>query len=452
MSVRVRLAPSPTGPLHVGTARTALFNYLFARQQGGKFLIRIEDTDAARSKPEYEQEILEGLRWLGLSWDEGLDVGGPHAPYRQSERASQYNAAIEKLLREGKAHEADGVVTFRVSQDQPLVVHDLIHGDVKFPVTELTDFIIVKSVPGRAGEYLPLYHLAVVVDDAAMGITHVIRGEDHLSNTPKHILLQRALELPTPQYAHVPLLLDAERKKLSKRALVSGAMMNVRLLEYRDVGYLPEAMVNFLALLGWNPKTTDEVFTLKELTERFRLEGIQKGGAIFDLKKLEWLQRQHLQRTSASDLMPQVMPHLERAGMQVTDSERLTRALELWRERGGPLTTAPEAIRFYFTEPSVNAKELPWRKTTAGDVIDALRWANERLQQFDDITWMTRGSLHEALVKSVDEAGRDRGTTLWPVRYALSGLTQSPAPGEIAWVLGKEETLRRIQKAVELLA
>ncbi len=454
MSVRVRLAPSPTGPLHVGTARTALFNYLFARQQGGKFLVRIEDTDAARSKPEYEQEILEGLKWLGLSWDEGPDVGGEYGPYRQSERTSQYNEAIEKLLREGKAVEGDGVVTFRVSQDEPLVVHDIIRGDVKFPVTELADFIIAKKGAGsreQGAGYTPLFHLAVVVDDAAMEITHVIRGEDHLSNTPKHMLLQRALGYPTPQYAHVPLLLDAERKKLSKRTLASGAVLDTRLLFYRDQGYLPEAMVNFLALLGWNPKTEDEVFTLEQLVERFRLEGIQKGGAIFDLKKLDWLQRQHVQKASVPDLASQVAPYLTHAGIPVTDSERLTRVLEIWRERGGPLAGAPEAIRLYFTEPALDANGIPWKGTSRSDALDALRWAQEQFRNFDDVTWMARGTLQDTLMKSVDGEGRDRGTTLWPVRYALSGQQKSPGPGEIAWVLGKEETLRRLQNAIQLL-
>ncbi|TSC73113.1 MAG: glutamyl-tRNA synthetase [Parcubacteria group bacterium Gr01-1014_38] len=462
MRVRVRLAPSPTGPLHVGTARTALFNYLFARQHKGQFLLRIEDTDRARSKPEYEQEILEGLKWLGLSWNEGPDVGGPHASYRQSERSPHYDAAIEKLLREGKAVEQAGAIMFHVTAAEPLVVHDLIRGDVKFPVTELADFIIAKSVSSGAGEgarrslgseagWVPLFHLAVVVDDAAMGITHVIRGEDHLSNTPKHILLQRALGLPTPQYAHVPLLLDTERKKLSKRTLASGATLDVRLLGYRDTGYLPEAMVNFLALLGWNPKTSDEVFTLDELVQRFRLEGIQKAGAIFDLQKLEWLQRQHLQRLSLSALASRVTPYVERAGIHAADSERLARALELWRERGGALRGAPEELRCYFEDPRVDVRTLPWQGTSATDTRDALGWADELLQRLPETAWANREQLQQTFVEEVDRAGRDRGTVLWPLRYALSGRRESPGPGEIAWVLGKEETLRRLRYAASLL-
>lgn len=453
MRVRVRLAPSPTGPLHVGTARTALFNFLFARQHGGQFILRIEDTDRARSKPEYEREILEGLRWLSLSWDEGPDTGGPHAPYRQSERAPHYDAAIEKLLREGKASEqAGGIVTFHVANPEPLVVHDLIRGDVRFPPTEFSDFIIAKSATAGEGKWTPLFHLAVVVDDAAMAITHVIRGEDHLSNTPKHLLLQRALSLPTPQYAHVPLLLDPERKKLSKRTLASGATLDVRLLSYRERGYLPEAMVNFLALLGWNPKTSDEVFTLDELVQRFRLEGIQKAGAIFDLKKLDWLQREHLQRLSPAELRERVQPFLATADVAFPDEGMLERALELWRERGGTLAGVPDAVRFFVQLPALVATDIPWKETTSAQAQASLTFVSEFLEQLPSDSWRVRQTIPEALLAEIQRTGQDRGTVLWPVRYALSGLKESPGPGEIAWVLGKEETLRRLRHAASLLS
>lgn len=468
MRVRVRLAPSPTGPLHVGTARTALFNYLFARQHGGQFVLRIEDTDAARSRPEYEQEILEELRWLGLSWDEGPDVSGPHAPYRQSERAPHYNAAIEKLLREGKAREEAGAVTFLVNVVEPLVVRDLIRGDVQFPVTELTDFVIAKSSAGGEGPtspsrlrgagkparrsstseggYIPLFHLAVVVDDAAMEITHVIRGEDHLSNTPRHILLQRALGLPTPQYAHVPLLLDPERKKLSKRTFASGATLDVRLLAYRDAGYLPEAIVNFIALLGWNPKTTDEVFTREQLVERFQLEGIQKGGAIFDLKKLDWLQQQHLKRQDLGQLRKHAQPFLESVSVQNPD-----RSLEVWREHGLLLRELPEALAVEAQPPQLVREDVPWRGVSEEKTRESLRFAEKMIEGLPPAAWETRDGLQLAFRNDVDAAGWDRGTVLWPLRYVLSGKRESAGPGELAWLLGKEETLRRIQKAVELL-
>ena len=446
MRVRVRLAPSPTGPLHVGTARTALFNYLFARQYGGQFILRIEDTDRTRSKAEYEREILEGLRWLGLSWDEGLDVGGPHAPYRQSERSPHYDAAIEKLLREGKAVEQAGAITFRVTTTEPLVVHDLIRGDVQFPSTEFSDFVIAKSATAREGKWVPLFHLAVVVDDAAMGITHVIRGEDHLSNTPKHILLQRALGLPTPQYAHVPLLLDTERKKLSKRTLASGATLDVRLLGYRDQGYLPEAMVNFLALLGWNPKTSDEVFTLDELVKRFRLEGIQKAGAIFDLKKLDWLQQQHLKRQDIQQLQEYARPFGELVGVRNPQG-----SLEVWREHGLLLRELPEVLAIETQMPELVRKDIPWRGASEETTREALRFAEKMIKELPLTAWETRDGLQTAFRDAVDAAGWDRGTVLWTLRYALSGKRESAGPGELAWLLGKEETLRRLQNALAVL-
>ncbi len=438
MSVRVRLAPSPTGPLHVGNARTALFNMLFARHHGGAFLLRVEDTDRERSKPEYERELLEGFRWLGLTWDEGPDVGGPHAPYRQSERTARYRAALEQLLREGKAYEHEGAILLRVTPEA-ITVHDLVRGDVRFPAEEQQDFVIAR------GRDDPLFHLAVVVDDAAMEITHVIRGEDHLSNTPRHMLLQRALGLPTPQYAHLPLLLDAERKKLSKRTAQTG------LLVYRDEGYLPEAMVNFLALLGWNPKTTDEIFTLPALVERFDLPGVQKGGAVFDLKKLDWLQREHLRRLPLVTLAERAGAFLARAGLQQESGAVVERALDVWRERGGILTKFTEDMRFCFTEPTMTVADLPWRGTSPADAAAALDFVSRVLENLPAATWENKQQVHERLLAAVAGAAKDKGTILWPLRYALTGQRQSPGPHEVAWILGKEETLRRVRKARELI-
>lgn len=449
MSVRVRLAPSPTGPLHVGTARTALFNFLFARRSAGKFLLRIEDTDRERSKPAFEQEILDGLRWLGLAWDEGPDVGGSSGPYRQSERGGKYRAALDQLLGEGKAFEREGAIVLK-AEPREIVVSDLVRGEVRFPAAQQEDFIIARSLDD------PLFHLAVVVDDADMGITHVIRGEDHLSNTPRHILLQRALGLPIPQYAHLPLLLDAQRHKLSKRTAITG------LREYRERGYLPEAMVNFLALLGWNPKSTQEVFTLDELVAQFDLAGVQKGGAVFDVKKLGWLQRQHVKALPLSTLASRAAPYLQRADVSVS-GEQLERSLDVWRERGGTLAEIPEALRFYAADPPVNASEIPWRGQGPGEGKRALAFAANVLERLPDETWQDPGALQKALVQAVDEpkedpasppwlrGGNARGTVLWPLRYALSGRRESPGPGEIAWVLGKETTLQRIRRAMGVL-
>jgi len=451
--VRVRVAPSPTGPLHVGTARTALLNFLFARQhRSGAFVLRIEDTDQKRSKPEFEDEIKAGLAWLGLTWDEGPDARGPFGPYRQSERLPLYENAIEKLLLEGSAYEKDGAVIFRVLPRDPLIVHDLVLGDVRFPQDQLTDFVIAKPATGDAerrltggGKWVPLFHLAVVVDDAHMEITHVIRGEDHLSNTPKHILLQKALGMPSPAYAHLPLLLDAQRHKLSKRTATTSLLM------YREQGYVPEAMVNFLALLGWNPKTADEVFTMPELIARFDLSGVQKGGAVFDLKKLDWVQRQHLRRLPTETLVERAQPYLKAPALQNIGRSLLERALTVWKDRGGLLSEFPEAARRYVEDPKLTKEELPWRGTTTEQAHEALQFAENILRDFPDATWGHPQDIQMALRDAVDQEGRDRGTVLWPVRYALSGQRESPGPGEIAWVLGKEDTLRRIRHAREML-
>lgn len=438
MNVRVRLAPSPTGPLHVGTARTALFNLLFARRHGGQFLLRLEDTDRERSKPEYEQEILEGLRWLGITWDEGPEVGGPHAPYRQSERIALYREKLEQLLGEGKAYERDGAVLLRVPSEE-MIVPDLVRGAVRFPPSEQQDFVIARALDD------PLFHLAVVVDDAVMGITHVIRGEDHLSNTPRHILLQRALGLPTPAYAHLPLLLDTNRKKLSKRTAETG------LLAYRDKGYLPEAMVNFLALLGWNPKTEEEVFTIEDLVERFDLGGVQKAGAIFDLKKLDWLQRQHLQKLSPSALADRARTFLKETGTRVPDRAVLERAVTVWRERGGTLSDFPRDMHFVLEEPELNVQDFPWRGTTVVQGLESSTYCSSILGQLTSETWNEPQRLREALLGVLKREGKDLGTYLWPTRYALTGERESPDWSEVAWILGLAETLRRLRDVQKLV-
>ncbi len=290
MNVITRFPPSPTGFLHVGGARTALFNYIFAKQNGGKFLLRIEDTDKERSKKEYEDEIIDSLKWLGLSWDNS-------AVWRSSERTDIYRSYLKKLIDSGAAYiskepkkDGDGgveVVRFK-NPNKRVGWKDIVRGEVSFDTTELKDFVIAKSITE------PLYHLAVVVDDFEMGITHIIRGEDHISNTSRQMLIQGALGAPTPLYAHLPLVLAADRSKLSKRKHGE----TVSLSHYRSAGITPEAMLNFLALLGWHPKASDasEVLSLSELIEQFQLERVQKGGAVFDTNKLNWLNKQYLKR------------------------------------------------------------------------------------------------------------------------------------------------------------
>ena len=272
-----RFPPSPTGNFHVGSARTALFNFLFARKNNGKFILRIEDTDKARSKKEFEDDIFESLEWLGLKYDEF---------YRQSDRGKIYRTYIEKILDDGSIYEdEDKIIRFK-NPNKKVKFNDLVRGEIEFDTTELKDFIIAKSVDE------PLYHLAVVIDDFESNITHVIRGEDHISNTPRQILIQETISAPRPIYAHLPLILAPDRSKLSKRKHGESVSLDY----YRNKGYSPEAMINYLALLGWNPGTEQEIFTLDELINVFDFSRVHKGGAIFDEKKLAWVNRKHFNK------------------------------------------------------------------------------------------------------------------------------------------------------------
>ena len=283
MTPRLRFAPSPTGYLHVGGARTALFNWLYARRHGGAFILRIEDTDVERSQAEMVTGILDGLRWLGIDWDEGPEIGGPHAPYFQSERLDRYRAAAKQLLDSGQAFEDGGAIRFKVPPGKTQFT-DSVHGPIEFDNEHIESFVILRS------DTHPTYHLSVVVDDIDMAITHVVRGDDHISNTPKQVLLYNAFGKPAPAFAHVPLIMGPDKQRLSKR---HGA---TSVTEYEKQGYIPEAMFNFLALLGWGTGSNDELFTREELIQRFNLEGISGGNAVFNTEKLDWFNHQHLLR------------------------------------------------------------------------------------------------------------------------------------------------------------
>lgn len=462
--VRARIAPSPTGRLHVGTARAALFNELFARHHQGSFILRLEDTDPARSRPEFEESIIEGLRWLGLRWDEGPDVGGAYGPYRQSERGAGYQKALHALLESDQAYccfcpvgeERSGctcralpwstaqeraktehcAVKLRVGP-QEVAFEDLIRGMVRVQTDSFGgDFTIARSLTE------PLFHLAVVVDDAAMAITHVIRGEDHISNTPKHILLQRALNYPQPLYAHLPLLLDESRRKLSKRA------GEVELLHYRDQGYLPEAMMNYLALLGWHPKDDREIFSHEELMEAFSLEDAQKGGAIFSLEKLQAVNKHYIRQLTPAALLERSQPYLAAAGVDTSDTARLTAALATEQERVATLAELPTAISFFLPDWPANYAPtlLVWQRSTREAAV-------ERLEKLDAFTTdlppavFTATELQARFLAWIDGEDFGRGETLWPLRVALCGQEHSPGSFEIMAALGKEESLRRIRLA-----
>src|SRR6187401_2070529 len=385
-TVRVRFAPSPTGYLHVGGARTALFNWLYARRHGGQFILRIEDTDVERSSNDMVTGILDGLRWLGLSWDEGPEVGGPHAPYYQSQRIERYRAAATRLLSEGKAYrcfcpaerlqdqrrraEQRGEASMydraclslpagRIAELQAAgtpsavrftvppgvtVFEDQVRGRIEFDRANIEDFVILRSDDG------PTYHLSVVVDDIDMAITDVIRGDDHISNTPKHVLLFEALGAAVPRFAHVPLILGQDKKRLSKRHGATSVM------EYARQGYLPEAVVNFLALLGWSPGDDRELLSKDELIASFSLEGISGGNAVFNTEKLDWMNGQYIGRLSTTELADAVRPLLEPLGLiashpVVTDPQRFATLLELLRPRAKRLTDFGEQAEPLRREP-----------------------------------------------------------------------------------------------------
>ena len=469
--VRVRIAPSPTGNLHVGTARAALFNELFAKKHGGVFVLRIEDTDKARSEPEFEQNILEGLTWLGISWQEGPDIGGPYAPYRQSERGDTYTTALQKLINEDKAYfcsckATDGVkpvcgcgsIPFdkRPAEEQktlPIKLRvpsqiisftDAVRGEVSTSTDTFGgDFVIARSKSD------PLYHLAVVVDDALMEITHVIRGEDHLSNTAKHILLQKALGYSQPEYAHLPLLLDERRAKLSKRK------SETNLLAYRKAGYLPEAILTYLALLGWNPGDDREFFTHEELVEEFSIERVQKGGAIFSITKLQATNRHYMRSLSPTELLRRwrdFMRLTDDTSYTTADTAYWTSAVATEQERATTLADFSSALQFF--KPDWQAPYQPamliWKKSDQETTKIILKKLLNFLQEIPQEKW-TKGDLEAELMAWIDREQLGRGDTLWPMRVALTGKEYSAGPFEVAGVLGKEETMRRLGLALNKL-
>jgi len=458
--IRVRIPPSPTGNLHVGTARTALFNELFARHDGGELVVRSEDTDAARSKPEFEKNILDGLQWLGLEWQEGPDKGGAYGPYRQSERTDIYIQALKKLLVEKKAYYCEcpagekncpcasknldnPALPIRLHVDaQEISFEDHVRGRV----TTHTDtfggsFIIARSLQA------PLYHLAVVVDDALMEITHVIRGEDHISNTPKHILLQRALGYSQPEYAHLPLLVDDQRKKLSKRK------HNTDLLSYRDQGYLAETMLNYLALLGWGAQNDQEFFTHEELIREFSLDRIQKGSAVFSIAKLNSMNQHYIRQLSIDELFERTRPFLEKAQTNLEDTKLVKAALATEQQRITTLSELPNAIGFFLTTEKLDypAERLMWKKSTKEKTRARLEELMKYIDSLADSDF-TEAILKEKIMSWMDSQQLDRGETLWPLRVALTGHENSPGPFEVAAVLGKQETSRRIRDAHDTLS
>jgi len=429
-NIVTRIAPSPTGKLHIGTARTALFSYLFAKKNKGKFILRIEDTDKERSKKEYEENILEGLEWLGLDYEKPM--------YRQSERTEIYKEQLKKLLESGHAYVSketptepggrEEVIRFK-NPNTKITFSDVILGEIEVDTTDLKDFVIAKDLD------TPLFHLTVVIDDGLMGITHVIRGQDHVPNTPRQILILEALGFERPVYAHIPLILSPDKSKMSKR---HGA---TSVAEFRELGYLPEALINFIAFLGWNPGTEQEMFSLEELIHEFSLEKIQKGAAVFNQEKLDWFNREWIKKKfMGAFAIEMVQKHVginedmaQRALPTVV--ERLTRYSDLDDE---------EEFGFYSAVPAYEAVNLVWKKSDKEKTLAHLEKVKELLSKsdFDSVE-----SIKASIWDYAESVGR--GDVLWPLRFALSGKDKSPDPFTLAYIFGKEETLKRISSAIQ---
>jgi glutamyl-tRNA synthetase len=480
--IRVRFAPSPTGYLHVGGARTALFNWLYARRHGGTFVLRIEDTDVERSSWEMVTGILDGLRWLGLDWDEGPDIGGPHAPYFQSKRLDRYRAMVDRLVVEGRAYhcycstdtiqqkrqaaeaggggwmydrtclalsaeqaaalEASGApraVRFKVPDGQTRF-DDRVRGSITFDNAHIEDFVILRS------DRHPTYHLTVVADDIDMDITDVVRGDDHISNTPKQVLLYEAFGRPAPRFAHVPLILGPDRKRLSKRHGATSVM------EYSRLGYLPEAMVNFLALLGWSPGTDQEIFTRDELVAAFALEGISGGNAVFNPEKLDWFNQQHMMRLAAADLAARVQPLLAEAGFwresfAAQEQAWFLRVLDLLRPRVKKLGQfVDDALPFF--EERVTFDESAVRKHLgATGMRGHLRAFAARVAEAP--TFDQQSS--EIMLRSIaEERGIKPAALIHATRVAVTGRSVSPGLYEVLELLGRERVRVRLERAAAL--
>jgi len=424
---RLRFAPSPTGYLHVGGARTALFNWLYARRHGGVFVLRIEDTDVERSQAEMVTGILDGLRWLGIDWDEGPEIGGPHAPYYQSQRLERYRAAAKQLLDRGQAFEDEGAIRFKVPPGKTTFV-DSVHGPIEFDNEHIESFVILRS------DTHPTYHLSVVCDDIDMEITHVVRGDDHISNTPKQVLLYHAFGKTPPTFAHVPLIMGADKQRLSKRHGATSVM------EYGKLGYLPEAMFNFLALLGWGTGSNDELLTKDELIQRFNLEGISGGNAVFNTDKLDWFNHQYLLKLSDAELIAR----LKLEG----DPAWLAKVLALLRPRCKKVTDFADHITPFFVDPtSYDADGVKKHLSAEGmpGHVQALRDAYASVSPFDEVT------LEQTLRALAEARGLKAAALIHGTRLAMTGRMVSPGLFEMLVLLGRARVVARLDSLIACL-
>lgn len=488
-SVRVRFAPSPTGLLHIGGLRTALYNYLFARKHDGDFLLRIEDTDQTRYVEDAEEDIIEALAWTGLSYDEGPDADGDYGPYRQSERSGLYREYAEELVEAGAAYYAfdteeeldtlreqrdgsdgtaaydastrrdmrnsltmdddeverkinegdDYVVRLKVPRQRTIHFQDEVRGGVTFDSEEVDDQVLLKS------DGLPTYHLANVVDDHLMDISHVIRGEEWLSSTPKHVLMYEALGWEPPTFAHLPLIMSPDGGKLSKRD-ANRLGIPVYVNDYREAGYEPDGLLNFLALLGWNPGTEQELFALDEMADAFSLERVGASGVQFDLDKLRWVNEHYVRDLSVQELAARARPVVEEEGYEVTD-ERLHEICELVQER---IQVAPEVVtenRYFFEDPD-EYEEAGVEKRWKDESADLLLQYADRLEAVDDFDVDT---IETELRDLADEADVGAGAIIHPARLSVSGRSYGPGVFGLMAAVGKEACIRRMRHAAETL-
>jgi glutamyl-tRNA synthetase len=435
--VRTRFAPSPTGFLHVGGARTALFNWLYARHHGGTFILRVEDTDAKRNTPEAYEVIYQGLRWLGLDWDEGPQVGGDYGPYFQSQRGTIYESYLAKLEAGGHLYEDEGAIRFR-SPRKPVVVEDLVCGRIEF---DMSNPVTHPDMTIRRPDGSWIFHFVNVVDDIEMKLTHVIRGEDHLSNTPKHLELYQALGATPPKFAHIPLILNHEGKKLSKRD--GGSSITT----YIEQGYLPEAVANYLSLLGWSPKDNREVLTVQEILDLFELEKINRRNAIFDLDKCFWIQGQHLQRLEVGQFVDSALPYLEKAGVKFGSREALLPVLAIVQEKIKLLGDVPAWVSYFFDENYAydpDALHKTFNKPGSREALIELSAA------FATVSTWTAAALEESLKNTAAAAGRKTGDFIHPARVAVSGRSVGPSLYPMLELLGREAVLARFARTLAL--
>ncbi len=441
----VRYPPSPTGLLHVGNVRTLLFNYLFAKKNGGQIVFRLEDTDKERSKEEYANDIIDNLKWLQIEPDFATTV-------RQSDRTDIYKKYLTKLIEEGKAYlskeevteegQRAEVIRFK-NPNTKIKFHDLIRGDIEFDTSDLKDFVIAKSLDE------PIYHMAVVVDDFEMGVTHIIRGDDGISNTPRQILIQEAIGAPRPIYAHVPLVLAEDKSKLSKRK--HGEFVSVSY--YKKAGYLPEAMVNFLALIGWNPGTEQEIFSMEELINNFEIEKVQKKSGIFNIEKLNWINHEHLLKQDSELKIQNLKSQIAKSKWcdhpKVNDADFIQKFLLLILDRihrWGEVSELLEAgeYDYLFDLPTYEAPLLVWKKSDKEKARVYLTKVFEIIAESENID-----NAWQVIFEYAEKEGK--GDVLWPLRTALSGKEKSPDPLTLINILGKEETQQRIQNALSKL-